>query len=171
MRHIITVILSAVFFPVCAWGLEIKCDGFTPGGFIPSKHTCDSLDISPGLEWSGIPSGTKSIALICDDPDAPSGVWSHWVIYNIPGGKNSLGENVEKKSRLDDGSLQGINDFGKSGYGGPCPPPGNPHRYFFRLFALDTELSLKEGPSREDVLKAIKGHVLAEAEVFGVYKR
>lgn len=167
----IEFILLALLLPSCAWGLEIKSNSFTQGSKIPSEYACDSSDISPSLEWGGSPAGTKSFVLICDDPDAPAGIWSHWVIFNIPKEKTGLPENVAKTGRLGDGTIQGTNDFGKPGYGGPCPPPGRPHRYFFRLYAIDTVLSLKNDSIRGDVLKAIKGHILAEAELFGIYER
>jgi Raf kinase inhibitor-like YbhB/YbcL family protein len=157
--------------PICAWGLEINSDSFTPGGKIPIEYTCDSVNISPPLGWSDIPSDTKSFVLICDDPDAPSGIWSHWIIFNIPKEKTNLSQDIAKIGALGDGTVQGINDFGNVGYGGPCPPPGKPHRYFFKLYALDTVLALGENATRDDILRAIKVHIIAEAETFGIYGR
>jgi len=144
---------------------------FSAGGEIPKKYTCDSADVSPSLAWSDAPAGAQSFALIADDPDAPVGTWTHWLIWNIPGKSRGLAENVLKMDTLADGTRQGRNDFRRIGYGGPCPPPGKPHRYFFRLHALDSVLDLKAGVSRAELELAMKGHVLAQAEVMGKYGR
>lgn len=165
------LILLILFLPASIWGLEIQSSGFMQGDDIPAEYTCDASDISPPLEWNSVPVDAESFALICDDPDTLQGVWSHWVIFNIPKEKTNLSEDVAKIGKLSDGTIQGINDFGKTGYGGPCPPPGKPHRYFFRLYALDTILSLGENSTRDDILRAIKGHVIAETRTFGVYGR
>lgn len=154
-----------------AFALEISSSAFTSGGKIPIRYTCDSNDLSPDLLWKNAPSGTKSFVLICDDPDAPVGIWTHWVAFNIPFESNGLNEDIPKTAILEDGTIQGINDFGKNGYGGPCPPPGKTHRYFFKLFALDNKLSLGKNSKKTGVLEAIKGHILATAEVFGIYSR
>ena len=144
---------------------------FSAGGEIPKKHTCDGADLSPALAWSDAPAGTQSFALIADDPDAPVGTWTHWVIWNIPTKLTGLAENVLKTDTLADGTRQGRNDFRRIGYGGPCPPPGKPHRYFFRLYALDSKLDLRAGSSRAELERALSGHVLAQAEVMGKYGR
>lgn len=165
------VFLAILFVPLCGFALEIRSSAFGEGSVIPSKYSCDAQDISPELIWSEVPDGVKSFVLICSDPDAPFKEWIHWVIFNIPQDKRNLFEGLPKKARLDDGSIQGINDFGRNGYGGPCPPKGRPHRYFFRLYCLDSGLSLNENATKEDVLKAAKGHIVAEAETYGVYGR
>ena len=150
--------------------LSITSPAFKQGGRIPSKYTCDGMDISPGLEWSDVPEGTRSFTIIADDPDAPVGTWIHWVFCNIPGEKRTLPEALPPDASLPDGSMQGKNSWGRPGYGGPCPPGGT-HRYFFRLYALDTVLELKSGVSENDLLKAMKGHILAGAELMGLYSR
>jgi len=150
--------------------LSLRSKAFEAGGMIPSRYTCDGADISPPLEWSSAPAGTQSFALISDDPDAPMGTWVHWVIFNIPMGARSLPEGISKKERLEDGSLQGVNDFKKIGYGGPCPPGGT-HRYYFRLYALDTSLDLSGTRTKETLLKAMREHILAEAQLMAKYKR
>ena len=151
--------------------LEIKSSTFQNGAKILVRYTCDSLNVSPSLSWAGASAKTKSFALICEDPDAPSGMFIHWVIFNIPKEKNGLEENVPKKDLLTDGTAQGKNSSGKTGYTGPCPPPGKPHRYFFRLYCLDTKLSLKQPVNKTELEMAMKGHILAEAQVFGTYQR
>jgi Raf kinase inhibitor-like YbhB/YbcL family protein len=151
--------------------LKLKSSDFASGGMIPKQFTCDGADSSPTLEWSDPPGGTKSFALIVDDPDAPVGSWVHWVVFDLPTNLRTLARNVPKKEELADGSRQGRNDFGKIGYGGPCPPPGAPHRYFFRIYALDTKLNLKSGATKKDVESAKEGHVLAEGELMGRYSR
>ena len=149
----------------------IQSSDFPNGVEIPPAFTCDGEDRSPALSWSGAPEGTKTFALIADDPDAPAGTWVHWVIFNIPGKTQSLPGGVEKKEQLADGSKQGKNDFRKIGYNGPCPPPGKPHRYFFKLYALGSDLTLPAGASKADVEHAMAGHILAQAELIGSYKR
>lgn len=165
------LIFLMLFIPASAFALEIKSGAFENSERIDTKYTCDAQDLSPALSWSDVPSGAKSFALICSDPDAPFKPWTHWVIFNIPANKRNLPEGIQKVSRLDDGSIQGLNDFGKAGYGGPCPPPGNPHRYIFTLYCLDNALKLNEKSGKDDVLREIKGHVLAEAKTSGVYAR
>ena len=150
--------------------MNLESPAFTQGQPIPQKHTCDGEDASPELRWSGAPAGTKSFALIADDPDAPSGTWVHWVIYNIPASTHELPAGIEKTAASSGGTL-GVNDFKKSGYGGPCPPPGKPHRYFFKIYALDTQLSLKAGATKKDVEAAMKSHTLGKAELMGTYQR
>lgn len=150
--------------------LEIKSGDFTNEGSIPSKFTCDGANVSPGLAWKDAPSGTKAFALITDDPDAPAGTWVHWVAWNIPSSSSRLPEGIPAKSRLKDGTVQGINDFKKPGYGGPCPPSGT-HRYFFKLYALDTTLGLPEDTDKAGLEAAMKGHVLGQAVLMGTYSR
>jgi len=138
---------------------------------IPEKYTCEGLDVSPPLRWEGYPAETVSFVLIVEDPDAPGGTFTHWIVYNIPSDVNELEEGASTMGKLPPGALQGRNDFGKIGYGGPCPPPGKAHRYVFKLYALDSMLDLGAGADRSDVLKAIRGHVLAEASLTGLYSR
>lgn len=150
--------------------LVITSAAFKDSGFIPRKYTCDSSNISPPLQWSGVPRDTKSIALICDDPDAPMGTWVHWVIYNIPPDINSLPEDVPANKTLETGAMQGTNDFRKIGYGGPCPPGGT-HRYFFKIYALDNLLELNPGLTKDDLINAMEGHILTEGKLMGRYSR
>lgn len=152
-------------------GFQISSIAFADSQKIPKQFTCDGGDVSPQLGWKNAPTGAKSFALIVDDPDAPAGTWVHWVLYNLPGDTNELPEGVAKQEQLPDGSLQGRNDFRKLGYGGPCPPPGKPHRYYFKLYALDGKLDLQAGASQADVERAMKGHVLGETELIGRYGR
>lgn len=151
--------------------LEFKSPSFDRDGLIPSVFTCEGKDVSPALVWSNAPAGTKSFAIICDDPDAPMGTWVHWVIYNIPLQANGLPQGMAKDPALKDGSRQGMTNFGRTGYGGPCPPPGKPHRYYFKLYALDSMLDIEAQATKEALLEAMKGHILAEARIMGTYKR
>jgi Raf kinase inhibitor-like YbhB/YbcL family protein len=151
--------------------LELKSSDFAAGATIPKQFTCEGADISPALEWNAPPAGTQSFALIADDPDAPVGTWVHWVAYDLPANLRSLSQNFPKTEQAADGSRQGRNDFGKIGYGGPCPPPGKAHRYFFKLYALDSKLNLKSGASKKDVERAMQGHILAQGEYMGRYSR
>ena len=141
----------------------LSSSAFAQGKPIPAKYTCDGPDISPPLAWSDAPRGTQSFALIMDDPDAPAGTWVHWVLFNLPAQTHQLAEKAAQ-------GVQGCNSWGRLGYGGPCPPSGT-HRYFFRLYALDTLLQLPAGATKEQVLRAMQGHVLAQAELMGVYAR
>ena len=143
---------------------------FDEGGMIPEKYTCDGIDVSPPLVWTSIPNETKSIALICDDPDAPMGTWVHWVLFNLPADISELSENVPTDEELESGALQGRNDFRNIGYGGPCPPGGT-HRYYFKLYALDTVLDLEVGATKPQLLEAMDGHILGEGQLMGRYKR
>ena len=151
--------------------ISISSDAFNNGTSIPVEHTCDGEDRSPALSWDAVPAGAQSIALIVDDPDAPGKTWVHWVIYNIPTSSTGLPAAVPKNKTLYDGSLQGTNDFGRIGYNGPCPPPGNPHRYFFKVYALDTTLDLKSGATKSQLEAAMSGHILAQGEMVGKYGR
>ena len=145
---------------------------FKDGAPIPGRYTCDGVDVSPPLAWSDAPAATHSFALIADDPDAPGGTWVHWVLYNLPAEVSELPENIAKVESLDlGGARQGRNDFRRPGYGGPCPPPGPAHRYFFKLHALDTRLGLKAGAQKKDVEAAMEGHVLGSAQLMGTYAR
>ncbi len=150
---------------------EIKSAAFQDGGPIPPKHAFSNGNASPGLSWSSVPEGTKSIALICDDPDAPMKTWVHWVVYNIPANETGLIENIPKDKILDSGAMQGTTDFRSIGYGGPAPPPGSPHRYFFKLYALDKELDLEPGAAKDALLKAMEGHMIEEAQIMGTFER
>jgi Raf kinase inhibitor-like YbhB/YbcL family protein len=150
---------------------SISSYAFKPGGSIPRTFTADGTNVSPALMWENPPSGTRAFALICCDPDAPSGTWVHWVIWNLPAPAKGLAEGVPQTKVLADGSCQGKNDFGRIGYGGPSPPPGKPHRYFFRVFALSERLAVLAGASSRDLEKAMEGKILGIAEVFGIYER
>ncbi|HET6341537.1 MAG TPA: YbhB/YbcL family Raf kinase inhibitor-like protein [Gemmatimonadota bacterium] len=153
--------------------MRLTSDAFEDGGTIPRRHTCDDEDVSPALEWEGVPEGSVSFALLVHDPDAPRGDWVHWVIYDIPGHFGGLPEDVGPAPRLEDlgEAAQGENDFGRIGWGGPCPPPGKPHRYVLTLTALDVRLGLEPGASREEVEEAARDHVLATARLTGRYGR
>ena len=151
--------------------LRVTSPAFMDGARIPKKFTCDGPDASPKLNWNEAPPKTQSFALIMDDPDAPVGTWVHWVLFDLPADTKELAEGVAKQEQLANGARQGRNDFGKIGYGGPCPPPGKPHRYFFKLYALDAKLNLKAGATKADVEHAMKGHILAQAELIGRYGR
>lgn len=151
--------------------IKINSTVFQDGAMIPRPYTCDGPNVSPSLKWEGVPAGAKTLALIADDPDAPNKTWVHWVLYNLPADVKGLVENVPKQSSLAGGSgLQGKNDFGQIGYDGPCPPNGT-HRYYFKLYALDAELSLEPGATKEELLKAMDGHVVAGGQLMGKYQR
>ena len=151
--------------------LDLTSTAFAEGAAIPKQHTGDGKDASPALRWSDPPGQTKSFALICDDPDAPRGTWVHWVLYNLPADSRELSEGVPTSAILDNGAKQGKNDFGTFGYGGPAPPKGKPHRYFFKLYAVDTMLDLPAGATKEQLLAAMKGHIVAEGQLMGRYQR
>ena len=155
--------------------IRLQSPAFADGEAIPKVYTCDGKDDSPPLEWSGVPDAAKSLALVVEDPDAPRGTWTHWVIFDIPAGVKGLDEGVSTEKRVTvaaggETAVQGRNDFKKTGYGGPCPPSGT-HRYVFHLFALDAELGLGPNATRQDILRTIKGHVLAEGKLMGRYSR
>ena len=151
--------------------LQLKSADFASGDKIPKQYTCEGSDISPALTWNDPPSGTKSFALVVDDPDAPVGNWVHWVAYNLPANLRALPQNFPKSEQSSDGTRQGLNDFKKIGYNGPCPPAGKPHRYFFKLYALDTKLNLDSRASKKDLEAAMQGHILAQGEYMGRYAR
>jgi Raf kinase inhibitor-like YbhB/YbcL family protein len=171
-------VVLAVAMPAGLWAqkkagakLELTTTAFAPGGNIPKPFTCDGGDVSPALAWTAPPPGTQSFALIMDDPDAPGGTFVHWVVYNLPASARELPERLAPNAQLHGGGFQGKNDFPITGYAGPCPPRGKPHRYFFKLYALDTQLNLKLGARKQDVEPAMKGHILAEAQLMGQYGR
>ena len=151
--------------------MQLTSTAFTDGAPIPAKYTCEGQDVSPPLKWSGVPAEAKSLALIADDPDAPVGTWVHWVLYDLPPAVAELSEDVPKTQTLRGGARQGHNDFNRPGYGGPCPPPGKPHRYFFKLYALDKTLDLQPGATKKDLERAMADHLLAQAQLMGTYQR
>jgi len=150
--------------------IKLMSSAFKEGQPIPRPYTCDGVDVSPPLEWSGVPANAKTLAIIADDPDAPGGMWVHWVLYNLPAGNIGLVENLPAIEKLVAGGFQGTTDFGKIGYGGPCPPSGT-HRYSFKIYALDGELSLKAGATKAEVEKAMAGHIVAQGQLMGTYRR
>ena len=150
--------------------IKIESSAFKEGGMIPTKYTCDGINVSPPLKWGPEPEGTKSFALIADDPDAPVGTWVHWVIFNLPAETTELDEAIPAQKTVANGAKQGTNDSRKIGYGGPCPPSGT-HRYYFKIYALDSPLDLDAGATKEQLLKAMEGHILAEGQLMGRYRR
>jgi hypothetical protein len=164
-------IVIALLVGGTAMAFELTSSAFTAGETIPRRHTCDGADVSPPLAWTEAPAGTATFALVCDDPDAPAGTWVHWVLYDLPATVRQLAEGVPPEPLLKGGGRQGTNDFRRTGYGGPCPPRGAPHRYYFRLYALDTALGLAPGATKEALLKAMAGHVKGQAELVGRYGR
>lgn len=150
--------------------IKLTSAAFKDGESIPRPYTCDGVNISPPLEWSGVPRTAKTIAIVCDDPDAPGGTWVHWVLYNLPADNIGLVENLPATESLKAGGFQGKNDFGKIGYGGPCPPSGT-HRYFFRIYALDSELPVKAGATKAELMKAMDDHVVSQGQLMGTYRR
>jgi Raf kinase inhibitor-like YbhB/YbcL family protein len=150
--------------------LMLKSSAFEHNSSIPEKYTCKGPNITPPLEWTMLPEGTKSFALIADDPDTPSGTWVHWVIYDIPAHTQKLAEGIPPQKILPTGAKQGTNDFPRIGYRGPCPPWGE-HRYFFKLYALDTSTNLPAGVTKSMLLEAMKGHIIAEAQLMGKFKK
>ena len=180
-KIIFAAMLLAVFYMACnaensptnetVMTIQITTTAFAEGQPIPSRHAYDQQDISPALQWSGVPAAAKSLALICDDPDAPMGTWVHWVLYDLPPVGSGLGEGVPKTPQLPNGAKQGVNDYKQIGYGGPYPPPGKPHRYFFKLYALDVLPELKPGLTKKELLLAMEGHVVAEGQLMGTYQR
>jgi Raf kinase inhibitor-like YbhB/YbcL family protein len=175
MTHRVALLLFLLILALHAQGqgghMRLTTPAFAPGGEIPAKYTCSGDDASPALDWSGAPAKTASFALIMDDPDAPSGVWVHWVVWNLPQTAHSLAEGLAKTEQLDNGAKQGMNSPRKIGYHGPCPPPGQTHRYFFRLYALDTKLDLPAGATRSELDAAMQGHIVGQAEYMGKFHR
>jgi Raf kinase inhibitor-like YbhB/YbcL family protein len=150
--------------------LTLSSPAFKSGAAIPAQCSCDGADQSPALSWRGAPAGAQRFALIVDDPDAPAGTWVHWVVYDLPADTAELPAGVAKDATLPNGAAQGVNDFHRVGYNGPCPPPGKAHRYVFTLYALDGPTGLQPRATKADVLRAITGHVLAHGELRGTYK-
>ncbi|HWR82074.1 MAG TPA: YbhB/YbcL family Raf kinase inhibitor-like protein [Candidatus Deferrimicrobium sp.] len=150
--------------------ITITSAAFKEGDLIPKRHTCDGSDVSPPLTFTGVPNGARSLALICDDPDAPVGNWVHWMLFNLPPDTIGLAEAVPRDSTLPNRARHGVNDFGKFGYGGPCPPSGT-HRYYFKVYALDSNLNLTGRVTKASLLSAMKGHILAEGQLMGRYRR
>jgi len=151
--------------------IELKTTSFTPGGFIPKRFTCEAADVSPALSWTEPPAGTQSFAIIEDDPDAPSGTFVHWLVYDLPAAFRQVTEGQSRNDQMLGGGRQGTNDFSRTGYNGPCPPPGRPHRYFIRLYALDAKLNLRPAATRRELDAAMQGHILAQAELMGRFQR
>jgi Raf kinase inhibitor-like YbhB/YbcL family protein len=178
-RMLLALVCSAPFLvtPVLAAGmasLDLQSSAFAPNATVPAPYVCTDAggtDKSPPLTWSGVPIGAKTLALVVRDPDAPSGSFVHWVVYNLPGNSAKLDADVPRTDTIAEGGDQGVNGFGDIGYHGPCPPPGKPHHYHFHLYALDTKLELKPGATADDVEQAAKGHALAEADLVGIFER
>jgi Raf kinase inhibitor-like YbhB/YbcL family protein len=180
-RFFRTTIFSVLFLAICS--LDILCadagsailglssHAFANGATIPPEFTCRGADKSPPLGWSGAPEGTKALALIVEDPDAPSGTFVHWVAFNLPADSTELAGGVPQTATLARGGEQGVNDFGRVGYNGPCPPPGGAHHYHFRLFALDSTVRLKPGATASALRRAMQGHVKAAADLVGIFSR
>jgi len=171
MRSGLALVALGAALVTPARAFELRSPAFEQGAAIPTEHACTGSNVSPPLAWRDPPEGTAAFALLVEDPDAPGGTWVHWVLYGIPPEKTELPREVPAVERPDEGMKQGRNDFRRTGYGGPCPPPGSRHRYLFRLFALDAPLGLAPGATRSDLLAAIRGHVLAEARLVGVFAR
>jgi Raf kinase inhibitor-like YbhB/YbcL family protein len=150
--------------------MKLTSTAFADGALIPAKYTCDAAEVSPPLAWTDVPAAAKSLALIVDDPDAPGGTWVHWVAFNLPAARTGLPEGIRPDKTLEGGGAHGSNSWRRVGYGGPCPPSGI-HRYFFRLYALDTTLTLGSNATAKDLQAAMKGHILAEGQLMGRYKR
>lgn len=151
--------------------MTLRSDAFQAGERVPDRYTCDGENVSPPLEWGPNPEGAESFALVCDDPDAPRGVFSHWILYDIPAHITQVSIGISREARPEGLGTHGRNDFGNTYYEGPCPPPGSTHRYCFRLYAIDRELQLPPGASRAQVLETIDGHILGQAELMGRYRR
>lgn len=171
------MVLACMVFPAVVRGKEtamekitITSPAFREGENIPSVHTCDGGNVSPPLAWTGVPKDAKSLALIADDPDAPMGDWVHWVLYDLSPDTAGLPQGVPRGEKVPSGGTQGKTDFRTLGYGGPCPPRGT-HRYFFKIYALDSSLQLKPGATKKELLQAMQGHVLAEGQLMGKYAR
>jgi len=151
--------------------LEVTSAAFADGGQIPVNHTCDGADISPPLAWGQVPAGTAGLAILVTDPDAPGGNFFHWVVYSIPPGTRSIPAGAVERAGLPGGSIQGVNDFGRQGYGGPCPPKGKPHHYHFTVYALDSAVSPAGTRDGRMLARAMEGHILARGEIAGIYQR
>jgi hypothetical protein len=185
LRHRMLVVLPALILAVLALAvpaevrgqrrssskMELRTTSFTAGGFIPKRFTCEGENVSPVLAWTEPPPGTQSFALIEDDPDAPSGSFVHWVVYDLPAAYRKLPEALPANDEMPGGGRQGTNDFSRIGYSGPCPPPGKPHHYFIRLYALDAKLDLRPAATRKELDSAMQGHILAQGELMGRFQR
>ena len=167
---IIGLLISLAVAAFCKASLVLSSSAFKNNGMMPKKYSGEGENLSPPLKWSGAPKSVKSFALICDDPDAPGGVFVHWVIFNIPASCKSLATGIEKSKKLADGSIQGVNDFDNNGYDGPMPPSGT-HRYMFKLYALSSKLDLDSSARKADLLKAMKGKILAQTVLTGKFKK
>lgn len=150
--------------------IKIKSSAFEEGEIIPKKYSCEGVNVSPPLQWSSSPADVESFVLICEDPDAPSGLWAHWIIFNLPAETTALPEFIMEREVLENGAQQGLNDFGTIGYRGPCPPGGT-HRYYYRIFALDIMLHLTSRINRQDLLEAMIGHIIDQGHIMGIYTR
>jgi Raf kinase inhibitor-like YbhB/YbcL family protein len=176
------VLFSCVLVSVLCWqrsepvhgkagaSFWVHSSSFSNGKSIPGRYTCDGANLSPQLRWQPAPAGTKSLAIVMEDPDAPID-FTHWLVYNIPPGVRELGEGASQQGAMPQGSVEGRNDFGRPGYGGPCPPRGNPHHYLLRVYALDIRLDLSAGATRKQVDAAMSGHVVAQGQIVGAYQR
>jgi len=176
VRPLLILVMLTLAAPVKVGGqqaskIELKTTSFTSGGFIPKRFTCEAADVSPALTWTEPPAGTQSFAIIEDDPDAPSGTFVHWLVYDLPAACRQLVEGQSRNDQMPGGGRQGTNDFSRTGYNGPCPPPGRPHRYFIRLYALDAKLNLRPAATRRELDAAMQGHILAQAELMGRFQR
>lgn len=171
MRILFFTLAALIVCSTAALALELKSDAFKDGGYIPARNTCDGGEMSPPLSWTDVPFNTQTFAIICYDNDAAYEDWVCWVIFNIPVENRELSEDQPRQTRFPNDIIQGLNDYGNIGYNGPCPPPGKTHRYVFKLYALDTNLQLTPELSKLDIIKAMKGHILAEAKLTGLYKR
>jgi Raf kinase inhibitor-like YbhB/YbcL family protein len=150
--------------------IKLTSTAFKEGEAIPRGYTCDGANVSPPLEWAGVPKSAKSISIVADDPDAPGGTWAHWLIYNLPADNIGLVENLPATEKIAAGGFQGTNDFKKIGYGGPCPPSGT-HHYVFRIYAIDSELPLRAGMTKAELLKAMEGYIVMQGQLMGTYRR
>ncbi|MFH1052352.1 MAG: YbhB/YbcL family Raf kinase inhibitor-like protein [bacterium] len=171
---LILILIGLVIFPIISrnnkMDIKVTSTAFKDGEMIPSKYTCDGENISPQIAWTNYPKRTETFVLIADDPDAPMGTWVHWVVYNIPTDDLEFKENFPKDEKFENGTMQGTTDFRRVGYGGPCPPSGT-HRYFFKIYALDVKLNVKPGLTKKEILKEMEGHIIAEGQLMGKYKR
>ena len=179
---VVIVLLSCLLASVLLWqpsepahgqtrtSFWVRSSSFSNGKSIPGRYTCDGANLSPQLQWQPAPAGTKSLAIVMEDPDAPID-FTHWVVYNIPPGVRELAEGASQQGAMPQGSVEGRNDFGRPGYGGPCPPRGNPHHYLLRVYALDIRLDLSAGATRKQVDAAMSGHVVAQGQIVGAYQR
>ena len=149
--------------------LAVLSAAFAMGAAIPDRYGCGSH--SPALAWGDVPTNTQSLAILCDDPDAPAGDWVHWVVFNLAPETRALPENVARDAQLPGGAIQGLNDYNRNGYDGPCPPPGQRHRYFFKVYALDARLALDAQARKKDLVQAMDGHVLAQGSLWGTFAR